>query len=46
MSAYDIAITDFEIDGNLGSDRDGQADIHDYTLTFGGIDYSVYTKSV
>lgn len=46
MSAYDVEITDFEIDGNLGSDGDGQADTYDYTLTFGGIDYSVYTKSV
>jgi len=46
MSAYDVEITDFEIDGNLGSDGDGQANTYDYTLTFGGIDYSVYTKSV
>lgn len=46
MSAYDVNITDFEIDGNLGSDGDGQADTYDYTLTFGGVDYSVYTKRV
>lgn len=46
MSAYDINITDFEIDGNLGSDGDGQADTYDYTLTFSGTDYSVYCKRV
>jgi len=46
MSAYDVEITDFEIDGNLGADGDGQADTYDYTLTFSGIDYSVYCKRV
>lgn len=46
MSAYDVDISDFEIDGNLGSDGDGQADTYDYTLTYGGNDYSVYCKRV
>jgi hypothetical protein len=46
MSAYDVDITDFEIDGNIGANGDGQADTYDYTLSYSGIDYSVYTKQV
>ena len=46
MSAYDVNVTDFEIDGNLGSDGDGQADTYDYTLNYSGVDYSVYCKRV
>lgn len=46
MSSYDIDITEFKIDGNLGSDGDGQADLFDYTLSYGGNDYSVYCKRV
>jgi hypothetical protein len=46
MAAYNVSVTDFEIDGNLGSDGDGQADTFDYTLTYGGSDFSVYCKRV
>ena len=46
MSAYDVDVTDFEIDGELGSDGDGQADLFDYTLSYSGNDYSVYCKRV
>jgi hypothetical protein len=45
-TAYNVGVTDFEIDGNLGSDGNGQADTFDYTLTYGGNDYSVYCKRV
>jgi hypothetical protein len=46
MSAYDVDVTDFEIDGDIGADGNGQADTYDYTLTYGGNDYSVYCKRV
>jgi len=46
MVAKDVSITDFEIDGNLGSDGDGQADLFDYTLSLSGNDFSVYCKRV
>lgn len=46
MVAKDVTITDFEIDGNLGSDSQGQADLFDYTLSLSGNDFSVYCKRV
>ena len=46
MCAYDVNVTDFEIDGNIGADGGGQADTYDYTLTYSGNDYSVYSKRV
>ena len=46
MVAKDVTITDFEIDGNLGSDGNGQADLFDYTFSLSGNDFSVYCKRV
>lgn len=46
MCAYDVDITDFEIDGDVGADGGGQVDTYDYTLTYSGIDYSVYCKRI
>lgn len=46
MCAYDVDITDFEIDGDVGADGGGQVGTYDYTLTFSGVDYSVYCKRI
>jgi hypothetical protein len=46
MAATGVTIDYFEITGNLGSDGDGQADVFDYTLNYGGKDWSVYCKRV
>lgn len=46
MVASGVTVDYFEIVGNLGSDGDGNADLFDYTLSFGGKDYSVYCKRV
>jgi hypothetical protein len=46
MVAKDITITDFEINGNIGSDGDGNADLFDYTLSLSGSNFSIYCKRV
>lgn len=46
MVAKDVTLDEFYIDGNLGSDGDGQADLFDYTLSLSGNEFSVYSKRV
>ena len=46
MSATGTELDWFEINGNIGSDGDGSADLFDYTLTIEGDSYSVYCKRV
>jgi hypothetical protein len=46
MSAIGAELDWFEINGDIGSDGDGSADLFDYTLTIEGDSYSVYCKRV
>ncbi len=46
MTATGTELDWFEIDGNIGSDGNGSADLFDYTLTVEGDSYSVYCKRV
>lgn len=46
MVANDVTLDEFYIDGGLGSDGNGQADLFDYTLSLSGNDFSVYCKRI
>jgi len=46
MAAKDIEIDFFRIDGNIGADGDGTADINQYTTNINGNDYTAFIKRV
>jgi hypothetical protein len=46
MAAKEIEIDFFRIDGNIGADGDGTADINQYTTNVNGNDYTAFIKRV
>lgn len=46
MSAYDININEFTIDGALGADGGGDYNSYQYSTSFNAINYSIYVKRV
>ncbi len=46
LSAYDISIDEFSIQGNLGADGEGDFDYYQYSTSFNSINYEIYIKRV
>lgn len=46
LQADNISINEFRIDGNIGSDGDGQVDVDEYVLTGYSTTYKVFVKKV
>jgi len=46
LAAQNVEIDEFKIDGNLGSDGDGQADSYNFDVVNNSINYGVYVKRV
>jgi hypothetical protein len=46
MAAKNIEIDFFRIDGNIGADGDGTADVNQYTTNINGNDYTAFIKRV